>query len=422
MENEKINVLLKENQNLRSELTMVSKTVHNSFFAFITTFGLFIGLLANIKSKEVSITNSEISIMTFIVSQIEIIIIVYNVLLSSDIFAKAAYIAHIETKINELLKDKLIFWETSVSPFVQRKGTLLLSEVILYCFYSGIFISLSIYGYDKNEDAVLPGIQIIEILLVCYLLFKMSREYANVKKYIAGTLNEGQKNSGEPRDLYLVPAVTFIAGIYTFSIIGLHTHSFWFHSDFDVPILKSPSLYLGDSIFIPLFNYLLVLLYNKTKNQINYKKHIRFFKIYLAVALAFSLSIVYIQHNAWTKDQYTGFIDLELNKLTLGGWYHLIFATLEMVIMLLFFAMLTTLIINKNKPGFLFAEKLVWVFFLYSACAIPDLLVKLIYVAQEHDLVKGFIKNVTDLKVFAAGILVVIAYYLLKVFHYSKWH
>lgn len=219
----------------------------------------------------------------------------------------------------------------------------------------------------------------------------------------------------------LIPIFTFVTGIVIFSIIALSTNSFWFHSSCDVPILKSPSLYIGDSIFIPLFNYFLFELYQKTKAEINYIKYKQSFRIYLAVAILISFSISYTQHIAWTKDQFTGFIDLEFNKLSFGGWYHLIFAGAEMTIMLLLIWVFGVIIAEKNEDGFMASKKLFWIFFFYSSCSVLDLYVKLIYVVKENDLVRGVREYLTDLKVFFSGCLLLIAYYLIKVKIYDKW-
>lgn len=220
---------------------------------------------------------------------------------------------------------------------------------------------------------------------------------------------------------FLIPVITLVTGIFTFSIIALETNSFWFKSGCDVSILKSPSIYLGDSIFVPLFNYFLFVLYENTKSKISYMKYRSSFWNYLIIAFLVSLCINYVQHIAWTKDQINGFIDLEYSKLSLGGWYHFVFASIEMTVMLLFLWVFMIIILEKNKEGFKFTKKLIWTFFFYSFCAVLDLYVKILYVVHEPNLFKGLIEYLSDLKVFFSGIMIVIGYYFLKFISFNKW-
>ncbi len=220
----------------------------------------------------------------------------------------------------------------------------------------------------------------------------------------------------------LIPVLTFVFGILTFSLFALQTNSFWFYSSVDIPILKLPTLYIGDTLFIPLFNYYLFDLYKKTKAQINYKKYSTSFKIFVILALIISLTINYFQHIEWTKDQYTGFIDVKLNMLSPVGWWHMIFASLEMTIMLLLLWIFTIILLEKNVTGFKRSKRLFWIFFIYSSFSILDFIIKERYVVNEANLVKAFLNNYLDIKVFYIGVFLLVTYYLISFFIASFQH
>jgi hypothetical protein len=139
------------------------------------------------------------------------------------------------------------------------------------------------------------------------------------------------------------------------------------------------------------------------------------FKIYGILALAISFFINYKLHIGWTKDQLTGFIDTKLNNLSPAGWYHMIFASLEMTVMLLLIWIFVIIVLEKNHKGLNIVKRLFWIFFLYSSLAILDLLIKEKYVVNEPDLLKAILNNFLDLKVFFAGVFFLLTYYGIRI-------
>lgn len=193
MDNEKIKVLTNENQIIRSEIVMLVKTFHNLIFAFFTSIGIFIALLVQLdlqvagkNIQEAAVYNSLIGLLTFLITQIEFIVIVYSILLNSDIHTQAAYIEYVETKINSLLKEDLIFFETKIKAFDSRTyGTLLITTGVLNFCYLTFFSALAVFCYTKAGLILYLLIQIVEFLIVCFLLFKLSKERSKVREYIS---------------------------------------------------------------------------------------------------------------------------------------------------------------------------------------------------------------------------------------------
>lgn len=97
----KLETLLRENQNIRVELTAVVKNIHYCFFSFLASLGIFAGIIGNMSQQSglcfyESIYN--MGLVTLLISQIEFIIVVFSINLQSDIYVKAAYIDSIEKK------------------------------------------------------------------------------------------------------------------------------------------------------------------------------------------------------------------------------------------------------------------------------------------------------------------------------------
>jgi hypothetical protein len=185
MENEKIKVLISENQNMRSEIGIIAKTIHYCFFGFITAIGGIATVAVNL--YKIGADNVNVGYLAFLVSQLETIFLIYYIMLMSDLAAKAAYIEFIETKINFLLNDNLVFWESKVSPFIWKRGSMALSVIILYIFYAIFFVLSTKYSYTYANIGchLFLWIQIIEFLIICYLMLKLRGQKQRASVYIS---------------------------------------------------------------------------------------------------------------------------------------------------------------------------------------------------------------------------------------------
>jgi len=184
LENKKIDVLITESTGVRSEIMGIVKSNHNSLFAFITSLGLFVGVFFQLKNP----TQSEIGILACVIGQIEAVILLYNIMLTADLSAKATYVAHIEMKINKLFNDQIVYWESVVSKRAWEKGTIFYSSASLSIIYGTAFIALSFYCDSKIEYPVckflLISFQVIEAIGICVLLYRLMGERKRVTKDI----------------------------------------------------------------------------------------------------------------------------------------------------------------------------------------------------------------------------------------------
>lgn len=197
LEKEKIRVLINENRSIRSELIMVQKTIHNCIFGFITFLGVFVGVLINLITKN---TDPYLTgILAFALSQVEIVLVVYSLMLSSDMFTKAAYVKYIEKKINSILKEDIIFWESEMSPLNWKKGTMMINSIMLYIFYFAAFASLAAFCYNKLAGHLYLWIQILETLIIFAIMVRLSHENDRMYQHILGLKANIETQTHEPR-------------------------------------------------------------------------------------------------------------------------------------------------------------------------------------------------------------------------------
>jgi len=183
MESKKIDILLQENENFRAEIIAMIKNIHNCLFSFIGSLGLFVGILLNLNKKDFTY-NHNAGILAFLISQVGIIIILLAINIQADVFTKAAYINHIENKINNLVGETLIFWEGKIACNKPLRSVMGISQFCLFLSYFISFVFLTLYSYENLLNLFLLFIQIGEGILLAVLSFKLTREFYKVKRYI----------------------------------------------------------------------------------------------------------------------------------------------------------------------------------------------------------------------------------------------
>jgi hypothetical protein len=191
MKQEKINVLLGEHSNMRTELLEILKMTHTFLFTFLglilASTGGYIGLLVD--KKYLSYMNE----LVFAVSQIEIIILVYTILLNLGIQSIAAYISYIEMKINSLLGEDIIFWESNISQAYQKDKTHLVTLNMLYLFYVSFFCLLMYLCFTNNDTKdsfnFYFWIQLVEISVVIILTFQIPEHRNKISRRIKSLIS-----------------------------------------------------------------------------------------------------------------------------------------------------------------------------------------------------------------------------------------
>ena len=174
---------------------------------------------------------------------------------------------------------------------------------------------------------------------------------------------------------WLIVGITITMGILPFSILAYSTRTLWFGSSVDSPLAAVPSVWLGDTVLIPILNIRIVSFLSAFFAEYGTRARHVFARGSLVALMASSLIAGYT-HYMWTKDQYLGFIDTQLGALSIAGWWHLAFTALEMAFVFTFLFLWHRTATSLGKSYAYSRGELVWrVFFWYALLSVADFLV-----------------------------------------------
>jgi hypothetical protein len=137
---------------------------------------------------------------------------------------------------------------------------------------------------------------------------------------------------------------------------------FWINSQYDFPLVLIPAVFIGDSLILPVLNYRIYFAL----------KHVMVFlkprTVYTAVlfCLLISIAINSYTHYLWFHDDFTGFMDPQIGKISMAGWWHFMFSIFQMSIILLFSAFWLLTIKQQDEKTFQAFEKAIYVFMVFT--------------------------------------------------------
>lgn len=205
-----------------------------------------------------------------------------------------------------------------------------------------------------------------------------------------------------------VALATFLFGFCSFIILSLFFGVFWINSKVDIPLVLNASVMLGDSILLPIFNYgVFDLALNKSSGVI-IKKHLISLFIFLFVILVGSIFFNVSVHQFWNDDIFTDFISLVPGKLSLIGYWHLIFSIIQVCIIGFFIFLWYISIMEKGMYYPNKFHRAAIFLFAFTLLSIVDFLLKYYFVYEsktfkESMQIEGFpfITCITSLIVFS---------------------
>jgi len=198
----KLDILLRENNNIRVELTAMIKNVQNCFFSFLASIGVFLGFFINLSlnnSGNLIKSNTNIGVVAIVISQIELVIIIFSINIQTDVFVKSAYISYIERKINFLIGEEIIFWESRVAKDMWSSSILgknkitnvaITSQRIMSAFYIlvfGTFVYISFVNlrdFNFNIAVITLIVQILEAIIAILLAVFLTKQNQLASKFI----------------------------------------------------------------------------------------------------------------------------------------------------------------------------------------------------------------------------------------------
>src|ERR1035441_5169091 len=107
----------------------------------------------------------------------------------------------------------------------------------------------------------------------------------------------------------LIYVGTLLVGIVPFAALAFSSGTLWFTRTCDVPLLAVPSVWLGDSVFLPLFNAGVYHFLRSLKSFPGGMPSRTWLVSVCAATALLSIAVNGYVHCQWTRDEYLGYID-----------------------------------------------------------------------------------------------------------------
>lgn len=299
------------------------------------------------------------------------------------IHAHSSRSAVLEGKINDLIGVSLLDWDSSVAPLIfstgfQVSAPFLGPNILLGIWSPLVFLSIiGLFSYVCLTFAptYFPAWIAVVSFLALYHIFDWSLLATKQRSRIDSAMRGGLSTYDEPSRVadqgFLVFLASLCFGFLPLLVLSLQTHTFLLSSTVSVPLTLIPSVFIGDSILLPLFNSKVWMLLAPALNKLTKSDVVKLIGAAI-FSLAISASMMICEHMLWIRDQYTGFLKFSVGHLSPAGLWHLVFSSIEMAIIVWFFIVSLTWSCNSRH----FPRKPLlntWrIFWLYSVLSIAD--------------------------------------------------
>lgn len=406
MQNEKVEVLLKEYEARRAEInvanTQYRQTVGLSYLylpALVTATGLFSSAVQGGTNPLFSASHSASS------QQLWLFILSLAFLMGISLFAHAldslsmmallaTRSAQIERLVNEELGSDLLVWDSRIIPrwyasSYAGKGIwikpqfLLGSWTFLFVSATNAFLCVIMFNvaplYAMVFSVCVAAITAFNILQWVLTLVVGSAEMERVVTEPNPTPSQeslevhsaSEASLAETlRQTWPIIVVSVLLGPIPMVICSVLTNSFWPSSPHPFPFLKIPSVAIGDSIMLPMFNAYAYRLFQLHESRVrsNFTKS----GVMIAFVTAFALGVQYWVHTIWANDPYTGFMDLSRGTISFAGWWHLVYAGLETTVVITYLYIWARTVASHVEAHRMASKGWLW-FIAYTSVGIADM-------------------------------------------------
>lgn len=269
---------------------------------------------------------------------------------------------------------------------VGRYALTIVPAILVLCLYFSKITNVTI-PFENNElEIILRYISIFGLTAVLLSALFNGVIFINLNKKPSdhGNINNQEDSFSSFRknatknfllsDKFLLPSLTLLFGFIPMLVLSILSKSFWLSHQIDFPFLAIPSVFIGDSLFLPFFNY---KYFSTFKIEIGFQKLKKYKQeVILMFVISFIISFVInsYTHLNWIHDPYQGFMDLVFGRLSTAGWVHFEFSVMEMTIILSLVGFSILFYICKNKNGFNKIASIWIIFVFYSSLSLIDFL------------------------------------------------
>jgi hypothetical protein len=291
-------------------------------------------------------------------------------------------LAAIEVQINSRSGEDLLIWESRAVPHYFAVNQIRIGAwikpntlagiwmflifillCISFCVMAFVFVPMFSYFY-------VPVVLFMTVFHVYQWMLMLTSGFGSLHSYF----QHADQSTVPSRQITaevlgaLIPVLSVIEMIIWSAQHGV----LWRDSRVVFPLISVPSIYIGDLIFLPIFNFRAATWFKQHAGQCRGRVLAR----YSTACFLSSLLLNIYLHYQWTHDPYSGFIDITYRRLSTAGWCHFIFSTCEMTFIFFFLVFWLNALFKGNSSEAADGQS-VWRFFVaFSSISIADAVVK----------------------------------------------
>jgi len=325
-------------------------------------------------------------------------------------------LASLEENLNQAAGSELLSWDRKIIPniydisFIQIKGWFFPQYLVgvwsflLFVFVAGILCLVSFFQDKTFFSYYFPVVFALTTFHIYQWISMLTIDIQNIAKQaskaskgaLPSLIYPSENYTKHPKARYLIPASVFCFGFAPMVALSIIAGAYGLQSVYDFPLVTIPSVLFGDALVLPLFTYRFYVFWVDYAKNLKADSQIRFSKPVIFVSsLILSIIINVISNYFWVNDSYTGFMDHIEGTLSVAGWYHLIFSTIMMTLVIAL--ALTALAIKKNSSAVKYSYKTWIIILIFSLFTIPDYLIRNFYVIQDKMSIVRFAKDLPSL-------------------------
>lgn len=188
---QRLKILLQEHQIIHTEISGLIRSIQYCLLSYIGSIGLFTNAVANMIDKK---ENNHCAAVIFALSQIEFIIIIFSIYNQTELMGKAAYADSIERRINMIVDECIVFWESEIARYFRQpigKKTIHLiggglAPTMITLFYAVSFgaISYSTSFFSSPFLHYMHVVQICEGTIGLFGFILIGIEFKHISNFI----------------------------------------------------------------------------------------------------------------------------------------------------------------------------------------------------------------------------------------------
>jgi hypothetical protein len=180
------------------------------------------------------------------------------------------------------------------------------------------------------------------------------------------------------RVIIIIPLATFLFGFFPTLLLCIRGSVFITKTVVMLPLIYNVSVMLGDSILLPLINYLLFRMIIQIWPAIKMDK--KWIFSFAAIVIVLSFIGNYQIHEIWKNDSITDFIAFTPGKYSFVGLWHLVFSTLETSVLAVFPFLWFLCIKHKQIKYYKNIHKIWLIIFVFTTLGFFDMLNKYLFI------------------------------------------